>query len=165
MRWAVVITALVAGISGVLVGFVLSARQRVPDAPVVAPAPPAAQVLRGAAPSALLSATLETSESGDAVTQDGRAVQIIVTFETEDGHYCRAFSSRDASFGAEGVACRNGGHWQMVAWDGTVDLSEGSSVRVSELLDDVIDRLGGGAPLEAAEERALIERHWSAPQR
>lgn len=165
MRWAVVITALVAGISGVLVGFVLSARQRVPDAPVVAPTAPAAQVLRGAAPSALLSAALESSESADAVTQDGRVVQIIGTFETDDGHYCRAFSSRDASFGGEGVACRNGGLWQVVAWDGTVDLNEGNSAKVSELLDDVIDRLGGGAPLEAAEERALIERHWSALQR
>jgi len=26
-----------------------------------------------------------------------------------------------------------------------------------------MDRLGGGAALEAADERALIERHWSTP--
>jgi len=28
-----------------------------------------------------------------------------------------------------------------------------------------MDRLGGGAALEAADERALIEQHWSTPQR
>ncbi len=28
-----------------------------------------------------------------------------------------------------------------------------------------MDRLGGSAALESADERALIERHWSAPQR
>jgi hypothetical protein len=87
-------------------------------------------------------------------------------FESDDGRYCRAFGSRDASATAENVVCRNGTQWEVVAWDGTADPKEEfRAAGSSELLDDVIDRLGGSAALEAAEERALIEQHWKAPQR
>ena len=103
----------------------------------------------------------ENRESGEAAAEGDRTVQVVFTFETEDGRYCRAFGSRDTGAAADGVACRNGTQWQVVAWDGTAiraKVFRGSS----ELLDDVMDRLGGGAVLEVAEERALIERHWSA---
>ena len=156
------VSALVAGISGVVLGFVLARSQKEPVQTVVAPVSGTPQsLLSGVASNALLLASLENDESGKATTDGDRSVQIILTFETEDGRYCRAFGSRDASSGAEGVACRNGAQWQVVAWDGTADPSEGS--RSSELLEDVMDRLGGGPALEGAEERALIERHWSAP--
>lgn len=158
------VSALVAGISGVVLGFVLARSQKAP-VQAVAPEPPAPQqsLLSGVSSNALLLATLESDESGKPTTEGDRSVQIIFTFEAEDGRYCRAFGSRDASAGAEGVACRNGAQWQVVAWDATAEPSEGS--RSSELLEDVMDRLGGGPALEAAEERALIERHWSAPQK
>ena len=163
LRWSVAITALAAGISGVIVGFVLSKPQEVPEAPVVASAP--SPSLSGASSNTLLAA-LDSGESGKTIEDGERAAQVILTFETEDGRYCRAFRSREASAAAEGVACRNGAQWQVVAWDGTVDPNEGFRVAgASELLDDVMDRLGGSAALESAEERALIERHWSAPQR
>jgi hypothetical protein len=166
LGWTIAITAVIAGLGGVLVGFVLSRSREVPQAPVVAPAPSAPSALRGASSSTLLSTTLENDESGKAVAEGDRSVQISLTFETEDGRYCRAFSSSDAGAAAEGVACRNGTQWQVVAWDGTVDPGESlQAAGASELLDDVIDRLGGGAPLGAAEERELIEHHWSAPQR
>ena len=161
----VVITALVAGVVGVLVGFVLSRSKDVPQESVVAATPAPPFVLRGASSDSLLSATLENGESGKAVDQGDRSAQVSLTFETEDGRYCRAFTSRDADAAAEGVACRDGTQWQIVAWDGTVDPDRSQQASgASELLDDVIDRLGGGAPLELADEVALIERHWSAPQ-
>jgi hypothetical protein len=63
------------------------------------------------------------------------------------------------------VACRNDAQWQVIAWDATTGPDEGfRAAGSSELLDDVMDRLGGGAALEGAEERALIERRWSAPR-
>jgi hypothetical protein len=158
------VSALVAGISGVVLGFVLSRQQKEPVKIVVEPAPlTSPSLLSGASSTVLLLATLENGESGKTATEGDRTVQINFTFETEDGRYCRAFGSRDASAAADGVACRNGTQWQVVAWDGTADPSEG--FRSSELLDDVMDRLGGGAVLEGAEERELLERHWSAPQR
>lgn len=165
-RWgAVAITALAAGIGGVLVGFVLSRSQEVRETPVVARADPA-PLLSGASSNALLLAALDGGESGKAIEQGGRSTQIILTFEAEDGRYCRAFRSREANAAAEGVACRSGTQWEVVAWDGTVDPDEGfRAASGSELLDDVMDRLGGGAALEAADERTLIDQHWSTPQR
>lgn len=166
MRWgAVAITALAAGISGVLVGFMLSRPQEVRETPVVATAAPA-PLLSGASSNAVLLAALDSGESGKAIEQGGRSAQVILTFEADDGRYCRTFRAREANAAAEGVACRSGTHWEVVAWDGTVDPDEGfRAASGSELLDDVMDRLGGGAALEAADERALIEQHWSTPQR
>ena len=165
-RWGgVVITALAAGIGGVIVGFVLSRSQQAPETPVVATAAPAPS-LSGASSNAFLLAALDGGESGKAIEQAGRSAQVILTFEAEDGRYCRAFRVHEANAAAEGVACRDGSQWQVVAWDGTVDPDEGfRAAGASELLDDVMDRLGGGAALEAAEERALIEQHWPKPQR
>lgn len=162
IAWAVGISALAAGIIGVVVGFVLSRSQEVPVAtPVVAST--SSTSLSGASSNALLLATLENGESGKVVTEGERSVQIILTFENEDGRYCRAFGARDVSLAAEGVACRSGAQWQIVAWDGTADSNEEfRAAGSSELLDDVMDRLGGSPALEAAEERELIERHWSA---
>ena len=164
LRLGAVITALAAGAAGLVVGFVLARSQQAPETPVAAVAP--APSLSGASSNALLLAALDGGESGKAIDQGGRSAQIILTFESDDGRYCRAFRSHEANAAAEGVACRNDGQWEVVAWDGTVDPDEGfRAAGASELLDDVMDRLGGSAALEAADERALIEQHWSTPPR
>lgn len=159
--WKVGITALAAGIGGVVVGLALPRSQAPRIVPVAASV--ATPSLSGASSSGLLLAALENGESGKPAVEGDRSVRIILTFESDDGRYCRAFGSRDASAAAEGVACRNGAQWQVVAWDGTADPNEVfRAAGSSELLDDVMDRLGGSAALEAAEERVLIEQHWTA---
>jgi anti-sigma factor RsiW len=161
--WSVAISALAAGLTGVVVGFVLSRSQEPKVVPVVASVVPASPSLSGASSNELLLATLENGESGKAAVEGARSVQIILTFESDDGRYCRAFGARDASAAAEGVACRTAGQWQVIAWDGTADPGEGfRAAGASELLDDVMDRLGGSPALEAVEERTLIEQHWKA---
>lgn len=163
-RWGVAISALAAGIAGVVAGFVLSRSQERTVVPVVTSvAPTSPSSLRGASSSQLLLATLENGESGKPAVEGDRSVQITLTFESDEGRYCRAFGARDAIAAAEGVACRTGAQWQVVAWDGTADPSEGfRAAGSSELLDDVMDRLGGSPALEVAEERTLIEQHWKA---
>lgn len=162
-KWGVAITALAAGIGGVVVGFVLSRSQEPKVVPMVASVVPASPSLSGASSNELLLATLESGESGKIAVEGDRSVQIVLTFESDDGRYCRTFGARDASAAAEGVACRTGGQWQVVAWDGTADPGEGfRAAGASELLDDVMDRLGGSPALEVAEERSLIEQHWKA---
>jgi hypothetical protein len=161
MRWGIAITALAAGISGVVVGLVLSRSQEPQVVPIVASVAPASTSLSGASSNQLLLAALESGESGKAVAEGDRSVQIILTFQADDGRYCRTFGARDATAAAEGVACRSNGQWQVVAWDGTADPGEGfRAAGASELLDDVMDRLGGSSALELAEERTLIEKHW-----
>jgi hypothetical protein len=166
-RWGVAISALAAGISGIVVGFVLARAQETKVVPIVASVTSPSTSLSGASSNQLLLATLENGESGKAAVEGDRAVQIILTFEADDGRYCRTFGARDASASAEGVACRTAGQWQVVAWDGTADPGEGfRAAGSSELLDDAMDRLGGSPALEVADERSLIEQHWSQePQR
>lgn len=164
LRWGAAIAALAAGISGVVVGFVLSRPQETRIVPIVASAP--SPSLSGASSSQLLLAALENGESGKMAVEGDRSVQIILTFESEDGRYCRAFGSHDAKASAEGVACRSDGQWQVVAWDGTADPNEGfRAAGASELIDDAMDRLGGSAALEVADERALIEQQWRVTPR
>lgn len=166
LQW-VAISALVAGISGVIVGFVVARLREPRVVPVVASVASVSTPLRGASSNRLLLVTLENSESGKPSVEGDRSVQIILTFQTDDGRYCRAFSARDASAAAQGVACRNGEQWEVVAWDGTADSTEGIPAGgSSELIDDAMDRLGGIAQLEVAEERELIEQRWrAAPHR
>ena len=159
--WGVAVSALAAGISGVVVGFVLSRSQEPKVVPVVATVVPASTSLSGASSNELLLATLENGESGKAAVEGDRSVQIMLTFESDDGRYCRTFGARDASGSAEGVACRTAGQWQVIAWDGTADPGENfRAAGASELLDDVMDRLGGSPALEVADERDLVEHHW-----
>ena len=157
-RWGVAVSALAAGIGGVVVGLMLSRAQEPAPALVASTSPS----LSGVASSRLLLATLENGTSGTAVADDGnRSVQIILTFESDDGRYCRAFGARDASTAGEGVACRADEQWQLIAWDGTANPHDGfRTAGSSELLDAAMDRLGNGAALGVADERRLIERHW-----
>lgn len=157
-RWSVAISALAAGISGIVVGFVLSRSQPPEAVPIVASA---SASLSGASSNRLLLATLENGESGKAAVEGDRSVQIVLTFESDDGRYCRAFGARDTSASAQGVACRMHGQWQVVAWEGTAGPDEGfRTAGASELLDEVMDRLGGSPALEVAQERKLIEQRW-----
>ncbi|MGH8240272.1 MAG: anti-sigma factor family protein, partial [Steroidobacteraceae bacterium] len=64
LRWSAAIAALAAGISGVIVGFVLSRSQEAPEAPVVASAQ--FPSLRGASSNTLVAA-LDTGESGKTI--------------------------------------------------------------------------------------------------
>jgi hypothetical protein len=161
LAFAIAISSVVAGIGGAIVGFVLSRSQEPRIVPVVASVQ--STLLSGASSSQLLLTALESGESGKPVVEEGRSVQITLTFESEDGRHCRAFGSRETGAAAEGVACRNGTQWQIVAWDGTADLNEEfRAAGSSELIEDVMDRLGGSPVLEAAQERALIDRHWEA---
>ncbi|HKS55479.1 MAG TPA: hypothetical protein VJS12_09350 [Steroidobacteraceae bacterium] len=158
--WGVTIVALAAGIGGLVIGLA-STRARQPKVvPVVAPVTPVSTSLSGASSNELLLETLESSESGKAAFAGDHSVQIILTFVADDGRYCRTLGARDASGVAEGVACRTDGQWQVVAWDGTAD--PGERAGASELLDDIVDRLGGNPALEATEEHTLLEQHWKA---
>lgn len=165
-RWSVAISALAAGVGGIVVGFVLSRSQEPNVVPIVASATSMSTSLSGASSDQLLLATLEKGESGQAAIEGDLSVQIILTFVSDDGRYCRAFGARDTVASAEGVACRTRGRWQVVAWDGAADPDEGfRTAGTSELLDEAMDRLGGGPALEVEQERRLIEQHWrSAPQ-
>lgn len=146
LRWPG-LGAVAAGLSGAVLGWVLSSAVSGNDTAALA------------APSKQLDSALQRAASGAVTPGDERTEQILLTFVAADGRYCRVFRSSVA--GGEGLACRQGGRWRVLAWDGTVGTdADFRSAGASELLDVVMDRLGGSAALEPAEERRLIERNW-----
>ena len=87
---------------------------------------------------------------------------MVLTFGASNGRYCRVFQWRANNQAAEGVACRQNDRWQVLAWDGTSTIDSGfHPAGASALIDGVMDRLGGGAALDEAKERAAMEKGWN----
>ncbi|WP_428311402.1 anti-sigma factor family protein [Hydrocarboniphaga sp.] len=139
--------AMAAGVGGLALGYLLS-QALTPGATAVA-------VI-----DASLSGVLDSVASGQASAD--RATRISLSFKAADGRYCRVFSRSGADYG-EGLACRDASGWQLVAWDASQGEAAGGYQPAggNDMLDAVMDRLGGGAALDVQQERALIDAHWS----
>jgi len=104
---------------------------------------------------------LDTINSGSTLQRNDDTVRMILSFHARDGRHCRVFDLSNPSGGAEGVACRNEKQWQIVAWDATRAPADGfRTAGSSELIDGVMNRLGGIAALELADEQKLIDEQW-----
>jgi hypothetical protein len=82
-----------------------------------------------------------------------------LTFRNQSGTWCRSFSDG----GASGLACREGGHWQIRALLGPAE-GQGSDYRMAagqdpRLMDLVEDSMAGD-PLGPDEERAVVAGNW-----
>jgi len=108
----------------------------------------------------LASAKLERAlDEQLAADQQGREVQILVSFRRAGGEYCRAFSGTDHS----GIACRGNSGWRLerVQPGLGVDASQyrqADSAR-AELMAAAQDMANGDA-LDAAQEKAARSRDW-----
>ena len=117
------------------------------------------------APDGALYAALERTPSAVPVdSASGVVATAVMTFETEDGATCREFSLANQNSSQQGIACRDGGEWQVQfavasgapAQSGTyVPAGSGAAT-----LDSMLDVMGAGEPLDAESERALINSGW-----
>lgn len=115
-------------------------------------------------------AALDATPSGQfAALEDGGKLTPVLSFRADDGRYCREFSlgSGDAAGpGGSGIACRNGGGWQVEALDeGASELARSDEITLAagadpSGLDEAYARLGAGDPLAGAAEADLIRRGW-----
>jgi len=150
-RWVVPFAAIAAGIAGLALGLVLASRQETETA----------FAFLDRASEQTLMETLDRASSGEAVASVNGSARIILTFAANDGRYCRAFQVVDGATHAEGLACREKNEWRVLAWDASAGTGDAfRTAGASEMLDDVMDRLGGGAAFSVDEERALIEGRW-----
>jgi hypothetical protein len=154
-RRAVFVGALAAGIAGLVAGALLV--QRSPSNPLGAESVAAID-----ADSAVsIASALDRIASGSALQRKEDTVRMILSFQSRDGRNCRVFEIANGKSGAEGVACKGEKQWQVVAWDATHAPTSGfRAAGASELVDGVMNRLGGNAALESADEQKLIERDW-----
>jgi hypothetical protein len=103
-----------------------------------------------------LSQALET-QLASAQPSDA-AHRIGLTFENEQGDYCRTFEGAEVS----GLACRKGEAWAVAVAEGGAGTGSSPEYRQagsSTIMAAAQDRMAG-APLDAAAERALIESGW-----
>jgi anti-sigma factor RsiW len=148
--------AIAAGVGGLALGYFLSLAVR----------PPGSSAGSVATIDAGLGRALDSVASGQASAD--QATQISLSFKAADGRYCRVFSRRQSSGDhGEGLACRDAADWRLVAWDASVGAAASGYQPAggNDMLDAVMDRLGGSAALDAQQERALIDSHWSVPPR
>lgn len=122
-----------------------------------------------AAPSLLVA--LETAPSGREVEVSGRQLNLLASFERNDGGFCREFNaSGNAGDGADhlGVACRlPAGGWELAVLateQRPADPTQGGFRTASDRQFELVDawRLAQtqGTPLTPERERALIDRGW-----
>ena len=108
-----------------------------------------------------LALALDTVKSGATLQRSSDKVTMVLSFDTHDGRHCRVFEVANSNGGAEGVGCRNNNRWQVVAWDASQSKSDQfRAAGGGEMVDGVMNRLGGGAALELADEQKLIDGKW-----
>lgn len=148
-RWqrTVLPWALAASVAGLVAGYLL------PRSPLPAGL---------STPDTVLARALDETRSGAGT---GQAVSMVLSFQAEDGRYCRLFRVNPAAGAGEGLACRGASGWQVVAWDATTTSStEGfRAAGAGMLIDGAMSELGGRPAMDAAEEGAAIDRGWSKP--
>jgi len=87
------------------------------------------------------------------------AVRVGVTFRDKEGAICRSFNDQQVA----GVACRQGGQWQLQGLFNTEGPSAADYRMASGMdprLADVVGSIIVGEPLNAAQERAARDRGW-----
>ncbi|MFQ5346351.1 MAG: hypothetical protein ACE5ED_00720 [Rhodothalassiaceae bacterium] len=117
-----------------------------------------------------LFAVLETTPSGTRKLLAGLGIEATPTlsFRAKDGRYCREMLIAGRDLARRGLFCRGpGGVWRALAMVTAPAADETAYVPAADpataLLDRAISARIAGAPLDAAEERRLIEEGWPQP--
>jgi len=116
----------------------------------------------------LLAASLEQSSSrgeGWDNMEDGRQFRSVLSFQSNDGHWCREYLLSAGQTGWHGVACRKEGHWVQEVQVAASMTDASSHYRPASASDsgqiaDFIDRSSADIALDRNQEAALIARQW-----
>lgn len=147
-QWAAMAATLVLGVGlGTMVG-----GRRPPDAPTMIEN---GQLVAAAGLDRALDHQLASAD------QAGAATRIALTFRNHDGALCRSFDGVDGA----GLACRSGAKWRIEALFGPAGAAAtGGEYRTASGADPrlaaVVDGAMAGDPLDAAQERAALAKHW-----
>lgn len=88
------------------------------------------------------------------------STRILLSFQRDDGQYCRAFSSSDSS----GIACRDETGWALVEEAEGMTVASGEFRQAGSSLEHLLERaqeMASGPALDADDERAAMEAGWS----
>lgn len=113
---------------------------------------------------------LEQRPSGRAhAVTSGATLTPRLTFQNQAGDWCRQFRIDQPAKSSEHIACRDGsGSWQAVA---RIDVEPSPAMDTYQTanggraLDNRLDRMMVGQPVDPGEERALIDDRWGGAMR
>ncbi|MCK9503488.1 MAG: hypothetical protein M0Q95_04820 [Porticoccaceae bacterium] len=115
-----------------------------------------------------VASALETSPSGHVrALADGQTLMPRLTFIDDTGDYCRVYrQSFSDGTALDGIGCRRNGHWQPVENSGRQPVADRSSYQTasragSVKIDQVLDEMISGDPLDAAAETRVMANHWN----
>lgn len=98
------------------------------------------------------------------VLQDGSEARLLLTFQDQDGDWCRQLSVAQDARQLQALACRRNGQWQSeaLAFGETASGNyQQASAQTPAAINAAIDRvIGGNQPLDVSAEAALVERGW-----
>jgi hypothetical protein len=107
---------------------------------------------------------LESFPSGAALElEDGRLLTPRLTFENQQGDYCRQYHLQGAEQASENIACRAGGDWTLTASMEvvqTVSAAEYQTASGGYILDGELDQMMSDQALSSDQERLLIASGW-----
>lgn len=88
-------------------------------------------------------------------------IRLLVSFRDREGHFCRSFSAT----AGRGLACRDGGHWQIVALAAPAP-AERQDLRLAsqdwpEAVMQAVERRMAAPALDAEQERAARDARWA----
>ena len=97
---------------------------------------------------------------------NGDVIVPVMSFQADDGRYCREFQINSDQNVSVGVACKENNYWNtqvlLAAGSRPVDSTsyQPASGYSQEILDTVLDQLWMGVAYDVAEEQALIQKGW-----
>jgi hypothetical protein len=126
------------------------------------------QSTAGADVAQTLQRALQTLPSGETLAQGGVQVMPVASFRAANGQACREFEQEAQGRLAHGLACRVDNQWvaRVVLDRGPANGTLGEvpafapASGEADALATLLDRLGAGAALGAAEEHQLIDSAW-----
>lgn len=98
--------------------------------------------------------------------QKNEEIEIILSFQSHEGNYCREFTSANS----RGLACRDGGNWNIISQIYAPSPDSAShyataSAQSLEAFDALIEGLMDGEILDSGQERNLINSQWRLSNR
>lgn len=126
-----------------------------------------------AVPDIALASVLELAPSGRRLITPEGHVEVIATFARADGALCREFERQQGAQVDVGIACRGAAEgtaeWAAAPWQVAMVVSDTRPAAGYQTASDAqhqavnryIDQQLQAAPLDAATERALIDKAWS----
>lgn len=140
-RWTIPAMVAASLIVGVLSGYGLGSPSGVSDRP------------NALAVSPKIASALDGQLSGDAGT-----IRVALTFRDSTGDYCRRFAATHLS----GIACRQGGAWQLRYASATADGAQGDYRMAGgdESAAQIISAMIAGDPLDRRAETAARDKGW-----